>query len=220
MTSQQHSLSLCRLSVRHWISIRMASMPISADCSLHRVLKQHWKVISSLRTWPGLLLLPTCDPPWGTALWERGNVGVKLKEREHNSPRVHGRGGERNGGVGSEAWWHFAARRSGASLTVWNLPLRCQTPGAALSLSRVYQASWRAPSCTVCTHTLLHNYQSIDKKAILSQQIAYIVDTSGLSVSRQLREAALGWLSPEINHLIDPNKLKNILWLRRFNRKQ
>lgn len=81
MTSLQHSLSLCRLSVRHWISIRMESMLISADCSLHRVLKQHWKVISSLRTWPGLLLLPTCNPPWGTTLWE-GVTGESGKGTE------------------------------------------------------------------------------------------------------------------------------------------
>lgn len=133
----------------------------------------------------------------------------KLKEREHSSLYVRGR--VRDRGVGSEACWHFAVRRSWALLTVRNLPLSRRAPAAALSSSCVYQAGWRAPSRTVCTHTLLHNYNSIDKKAILSQQIAYIVDTSGLSASRQLGEAAVERLSPEINQLIDPTKLKNIL---------
>lgn len=44
-------------------------MLISTDCSLHSLLKQHWKVIGSLRTWPGPLLLPPCDPPGGSTLW-------------------------------------------------------------------------------------------------------------------------------------------------------
>lgn len=186
-------------------------MLIRADCSLHRALKQHWKVISSLRTWPGLLLLPTCNP-LGATLWKGVTWWVNWKRGSTVRCMSVGEWGrKRDGGVGSQAWWHFAVRHSWALLTVWNLPLHRRTLGAASSSSCVYQAGWRAPSRTVCTHTLLHNYHSIDKKAILSQQIAYIVDTSGLSVSRQLGEVAVERLSPEINQLIDPNKLKNIL---------
>lgn len=167
------ALFLYRLSVWHWISIRLESMLIRADCSLHRALKQHRKVISSLRTWPGLLLLPTCNP-LGATLWKGVTWWVNWKRGSTvHCMSVGEWGRKRDGGAGSKAWWHFAVRRSWALLTVWNLPLHRRTLGAALSSSCVYQAGWRAPSRTVRTHTLLHNYHSIDKKAIPSSNSIY-----------------------------------------------
>lgn len=48
-----------------------------------------------------------------------------------------------------------------ALLTVWNLPLRCQTPAAALSSATL------TPPPTYCTHTRLHNSHPIDFKKSL-----------------------------------------------------
>lgn len=139
-------LSDATVSARHWISCRLESTLISADCSLHRVLTQRRKVISSLRTWLGLLLLPLRRPPVAPH-WGKDGGGVKVKERDHNSP-----------------WMEVWDRRIG-DILLWGL-VNCLKSAFPLPDSYCCFVTLTTAATTYCTHTHLHNYHSIDKKAI------------------------------------------------------
>lgn len=130
------SFSHCSPTAWHWINIRLSSRLISTDCSLHSLLKQHWKVISSLRTWLGPPLLPTHDPP-GQHIVERGNMVGKLKERNYNSLNVRRRAGggverERRTGKSKEVW-----KGRPRDILLWGIP----GPGLVNSLKLVFGVS-------------------------------------------------------------------------------
>lgn len=195
------SFPFCSPSAWHYISIRLLSTVISTDCSLHSVLKKHWKVISSPRTWPGLQPSPSRDPP-GQHTVERGNTVGKLKERNYNSfecPWERGRAEtERERG---------RARRCGTGrprdISLWDIP----GPGLVNSPKLVFGAS--DPDCDsaikichlvvfiklaeqhlhVCyTHTHTHARTQLflcRYKAVAPQQIKHIVDTRGDRTAEQ-----------------------------------
>lgn len=150
--------------------------------------KQHWKVISSLRTWPGPLLLPTHDPP-GQHIVERGNTVGKLKERNYNSLNVYRRA---EGGTERESKEVWKGRP--CDILLWGIP----GPGLVNSLKLVFGASdldccsaikichlvvfikqLNSTLMYVTTHTHTHIQLPLCRyKAILPQQIIDIVDTS------------------------------------------